>query len=92
MSKKRAQIIYSGKVHGVGFRWTAERIANSLNLTGWVMNCLDGDVEALCEGSEKDINTFIDKVANSMSGYIRSTRVKWGDATDEFNSFNIRSY
>jgi len=90
MPKKRAHIVYSGNVHGVGFRWTAERAAFSLHLTGWVMNCPNGTVEVTCEGREGDINAFIDRVKEEMSGYIGSARVSRQEATGEFNSFNIR--
>jgi len=92
MPKKRAHIVYSGNVQGVGFRWTAERAAFSLKLTGWVMNCPNGAVEVVCEGTEDDINSFIDSIKEEMSGYVRSTKVSWQEATGEFNSFHIRFY
>ena len=79
-------------MQGVGFRFTAERIAISLGLTGWVRNCPDGGVEAVCEGEESDINTFMDKVKEAMEDYIQSSKVKWQEARGEFNSFDIRFY
>ncbi len=90
--KKRIHVIYSGTVHGIGFRFTAERIAVSLNLTGWVRNVPDGTVEVVAEGEEKDIVSFIDKVKMVMEHYIRGTKVNWQEYTGEFNSFNIRFY
>jgi len=90
MPKMRAGIIYSGTVHGVGFRFTAERIAISLGLTGWVQNCLNGTVEVLCEGGEPDIKMLMDKINKAMSTYIRSSKITWKDATGEFSSFGIK--
>ena len=90
--KKRIHVIYSGTVHGVGFRFTAERVAVSLNLTGWVMNTSDGSVEVIAEGEEKDLVSFIDKVKRAMNHYIRSARVNWLEHSGEFDSFGIRFY
>ncbi|UCD55476.1 MAG: acylphosphatase [Candidatus Omnitrophota bacterium] len=92
MPEKRAQIIYSGSVQGVGFRFTAERIANSLGLTGWVRNCPDGTVEIVCEGEEGDIHMFMNKIKKAMGHYSHSSKVKWEKATGEFGSFDIRFY
>ena len=90
--KKRIHVIYSGIVQGVGFRFTAERVGMSLNLTGWVMNTSDGNVEVIAEGEEKDLVSFIDKVKRAMNHYIRSTRVNWQEYSGEFDSFGIRFY
>ena len=89
MPNKRAHIIYSGTVQGVGFRWAAERAANSLGLTGWVRNCPDGTVEVMCEGKEGDIHVFMNKIKKVMEHYIRSDNVDWQEATGEFDSFKI---
>ena len=56
MSAKRClHIIFRGNVQGVGFRYTAERVAIGRGLTGWVRNCDDGSFEAVCEGPEDAI-------------------------------------
>ena len=89
---KRVRIIYSGRVQGVGFRWEAERAANSLGLTGWVKNCPDDTVEAVCEGAQEDIKAFIKRIQESMEHYIESQDIKWESATGEFDSFSIRFY
>jgi len=88
--QKRARIIYSGTVQGVGFRFTAERIANSLALTGWVANRPDGGVEVLCEGGENNIETFMNEIKKALSRYIRSANVTREEATGEFDSFGIK--
>jgi len=41
----RKHIYFSGSVQGVGFRYRAYYIAQSLSLTGWVKNLWDGRVE-----------------------------------------------
>lgn len=92
MSQKRAHIIYSGRVQGVGFRWTAERIAHSVGVSGWVKNLPDGTVELVCEGSEEEIKSFIQKVADAMKGYLQSSKIEWQNATGEFDTFEIRFF
>ncbi|MEE9499680.1 MAG: acylphosphatase [Candidatus Omnitrophota bacterium] len=92
MAKKRAHIIYSGAVQGVGFRFTAERIANSLGLTGWVRNSPHGTVEVVCEGEEGDIHMFMNKIKKALVGYIHSSKAEWKETTGEFNSFDIRFF
>jgi len=90
--KKRIRLTYSGLVQGVGFRFTAERVAASVNLTGWVKNIPSGNVEVLAEGEETDLVTFIDKMNKAMKHYIRGTKVIWEEYTGEFNSFGIMFY
>ena len=92
MAKKRAHIIYSGSVQGVGFRWTAQHAANSANITGWVRNCPDSTVEVVSEGEEKNVKAFLAKIKNAMEPYIRSMNVKWQKPTGEFDSFDIRFF
>ena len=47
---KRYYIIYKGQVQGVGFRWRLMQIAYKYNLTGYVRNLDNGDVETEIQG------------------------------------------
>ena len=49
----------SGRVQGVGFRYWLQRKAEEKNIFGWVKNKIEGDVEALIIGGEKEINDLI---------------------------------
>ena len=89
--KKRLHIHYSGIVQGVGFRFTAERVAVNLGLRGWVRNLSDGRVEVVCEGEEADLVNLLDKVKSGpMKHYIKDTQAVWQEPTDEFKDFSIR--
>ena len=51
--KKRLHIYYTGRVQGVGFRFTTEDIASELGVCGWVKNLGDGRVEVVVEAEEE---------------------------------------
>lgn len=52
---RRYQIIFSGTVQGVGFRYEAWLIAQKLNLTGFVQNLPNGDVLVEVQGPKNKI-------------------------------------
>lgn len=59
MKKVRKHIIFSGRVQGVGFRYTACYLARPLGLTGWVKNLWDGNVEMEVQGDPAAIERLI---------------------------------
>ncbi len=90
MAQKRIHIFYSGRVQGIGFRYTAQDIAEGLGLKGWVKNLNDGRVEIVAEGDEKTIKDFLDKILKGQIGrYIADVELAWEKSTKEFDSFEI---
>lgn len=90
-AKRRIRVFWSGRVQGVGFRYTAESAAMELNITGWVRNLPDGRVEAVAEGSEVHLKEFLEAVRTGpMQRYIQRTQAAWEDATGEFREFQVR--
>jgi len=53
--KQRYHIIVHGLVQGVAFRANTQKIAQQLNLTGWVRNLPDSSVEIVAEGEEENL-------------------------------------
>lgn len=87
---KRIHVYYSGAVQGVGFRFTAERVAVSLGLAGWVSNLPDGRVEVVCEGKENSLKEFLQKIKEVFAEYIVDSDIEWNEAANEFSGFDIR--
>jgi acylphosphatase len=74
MANIAKHIFFSGRVQGVGFRFTAERVAVRYNLTGFVRNTSDGRVEMLLQGEEQDIDNCIDDLQQTFP--VRNTQIE----------------
>jgi acylphosphatase len=57
VSKAKLHII--GKVQGVCYRLSAQTMAESMNLSGWIKNLPDGSVLAHAQGSSTNIQAFL---------------------------------
>ncbi|MDD5730932.1 MAG: acylphosphatase [Candidatus Omnitrophica bacterium] len=88
--KKQVHVFYSGRVQGVGFRFTAEEIAGELGVTGWVKNLHNGQVELVAEAEESLLNDLLSRIDRYFSRYIQDADINWLDATGEFKDFGIR--
>ncbi len=75
MDKIAKQIIFSGHVQGVGFRFVTHRIAQRYDLTGQVKNVPDGSVELIAQGRANDINNCLRDVEETFSSYIRDKKI-----------------
>lgn len=82
-------IVFSGNVQGVGFRFSAYRIAGRRQLTGWVRNLPDGTVEMLAQGPAEEIDACIRDIEESFSGYVRETRVEDREVEPRYRDFRI---
>lgn len=89
--KKHIQVLYSGRVQGVGFRFTAEESARRLGVVGWVKNLRDGRVELVAEGDERMLTQFLEDIRSGpMRNFIKDIEVSWSTATNDFTEFDIR--
>jgi acylphosphatase len=83
-------VYYSGRVQGVGFRFTAQRIAQGYEVGGYVKNLPDGRVELVVEGDPQNVDGFLAEVAERMSGHIGSTEADDAGASGQLAGFEIR--
>jgi acylphosphatase len=87
---KRVHIIYSGRVQGVAFRFTAVDLAKEFGVVGWVKNLAGGGVELVAEGPENNLRQFLSSIEKRMSGFIKDKEATWSESKDEFTNFDIR--
>ncbi len=57
-------LLIKGKVQGVFYRATSKKIADKLNLTGWIKNTINNNVEATVTGDEERLQQFINWCKN----------------------------
>ena len=64
----RRRAIVSGVVQGVGFRWSARTVAQSLGVTGFARNLVDATVAVEAEGSAGAVDTFVEWLRHGPPG------------------------
>jgi acylphosphatase len=82
MNRFRMTIFYSGRVQGVGFRYTTRDVALGFEVTGTVRNLPDGRVELVAEGTREELET-------GVGGCIRNEEIRWTAATGMLRGFEI---
>lgn len=87
---KHVRVLYSGKVQGVGFRYTARDIAKAMRVTGWVRNVRDGTVELCAEADEEILKEFLLDIQCHFSRYIHDASTEWTAARAAYDGFEIK--
>jgi acylphosphatase len=88
---KAARVLVSGRVQGVGFRYSAVREARRLGIHGTVENRADGTVEVVAEGSPEKLERFIVWLRKGPPGaWVREARVEWIPYSGRFQDFDVQ--
>lgn len=92
----RKVVFYTGRVQGVGFRFTAQTLAKRYSVAGYVRNLDDGRVRLDVQGESSEVDGLIGAVGQAMAHYIKSADAMdaplddaLGEPTDP-ESFGIR--
>ncbi len=89
--RARLHLVISGRVQGVGFRFSAYDEAKDLALAGWVRNIPGGEVEIVAEGSKENLQMLAAWARlGPPSAHVTEVREDWLDSTGEFTEFRIR--
>ena len=86
----RKTVHYSGRVQGVGFRYTTCQIASGFPVAGYVRNLPDGRVELVAEAESSDVERFLAAIDAQMAELIRDRHCRDSAATREFRGFDVR--
>lgn len=83
-------VFYSGRVQGVGFRYTVKSITTGFEVTGHVRNLSDGRVELRAEGEREELDAFRVAIRESgLGGLIQREEETFSAPTGEFRGFEI---
>lgn len=88
--QSRLYAVIEGRVQGVGFRSFVLDKADELNLTGWVRNTYQGNVEVLAEGPRFALEELLETLKKGPNtAYVTKVRQSWSDATGEYRFFGV---
>ena len=89
MQQTAEHVIFTGRVQGVGFRFTAFNIANRCQLTGMVRNIAGGEVEMIVQGHPDDIADCIRDIKETYAAHIREVKTREITINSEYQDFKI---
>jgi acylphosphatase len=81
-------VFYSGRVQGVGFRFTAQALAGREGVTGFVRNLPDRRVELVAEGPATNVERFLESLRRTMDGYVDGASEQ-AESPQGFTDFQI---
>ena len=87
-----AEITVSGAVQGVGYRYFAQKEAQTLGLSGNVMNLADGrSVRVMVSGGKAAVDKFIAELKKGPpSSRVLSVDIEWKTAPLSVKGFSIK--
>jgi acylphosphatase len=87
-----ARIVVTGRVQGVGFRWSLAQVSEEHGVRGWVRNRPDGAVEALLQGPRSRVDEVIAWTRRGPPGaLVTDAQVEMEPDAEPFPQFEIRT-
>jgi acylphosphatase len=83
-------VFFTGRVQGVGFRFSTLQVAKEFEVAGFVANLPDGRVHLEAEGREEEVEAFVSAVETRMHGYVRTAERSAGKRPPQFTGFTIK--
>jgi acylphosphatase len=91
MRRERRRVYFSGRVQGVGFRYTCQSLSGGFQVSGYVRNLADGRVELVTEGDPTEIDRFLAAIQAEMGFYIGEIETESESTSDNpLSGFVIR--
>jgi len=85
------QIVVSGKVQGVGYRYFAQMKAVQFGITGWVKNRTDGAVEMVTTGTKENLDLFIEEISRGNPfSKVDQIEINEISLAEKYQSFTIK--
>jgi len=87
--RRRMQVLYSGRVQGVGFRYTVRQLLRDLNCPDGAKSA-DGRGELVAEGDVAELKAFQAAIRDEgLAHFIRDEQVEWDEAQGGWRGFGI---
>ena len=87
---RRVNIKIYGRVQGVFFRYNTKKVADKLNLKGWIKNKPDDSVEIIAEGKDEDIESLIRWCGKGPIGSkVEDVKIEENEFKNDFKNFSI---
>ncbi len=84
----RAHVVVTGRVQGVGFRFTTVDQARRLGVPGWVRTQPDGSVEALVEGERAAVEGLVRFLHRGPPGaWVEDVALRWEPHVGDLGPF-----
>jgi acylphosphatase len=85
------QVIFEGRVQGVGFRYTVKELSRGFDICGWVKNLPDGTVELQAMGESDELEAFIKEIAeeSNVSHHIKNVTARKIPLMENCSGFRI---
>lgn len=86
------KVIFTGRVQGVGFRYSVKQLALGFDVVGWVKNLRDGSVELQLMGESDEVSEFIREITDEsdLAGLVKEHHIFDIDPLDDVQGFRIR--
>jgi acylphosphatase len=89
MEQMAKHVTFTGRVQGVGFRYTTRRIAGRYTISGFVRNLPSGAVEMLAQGPAEQVEACIDDIRRSFADSIRDAQIELVPYNSRYTDFQI---
>lgn len=86
----RRRVIYTGRVQGVGFRYTVHDLARQFPVLGFVRNLPDGTVELQVDADDKTFEQFEAAIQRAFARNITDAKITLLPVNEPFTRFEIR--
>jgi acylphosphatase len=86
----RYRVLISGRVQGVFFRDTCQRLALDHGVNGWVRNLPDGRVEAVFEGPPGQVEHLVDWSRRGPARAVVADVAVQAEQPEGLSTFQIR--
>lgn len=89
----RVHLLITGRVQGVGYRFSLHQQALALGIHGWVRNLPGGCVEAELEGTKKALETMVAWCRQGPPlADVAHIETSWETGPQQYTRFQIRGW